>query len=93
MGTQYQNIPGLFATTNEAYCPTLKDKVKDSQLREEDGCVYEIILDGATEEAIKEAMKLGIIAAVKVPNVNRISAGNYGGKLGKFHYRLHDLGL
>ena len=93
VGTQYQNIPGLFATTNQAYCPTLKDKVKDSQLREEDGCVYEIVLDGATEESIKEAMKLGINAAVKVPNVNRISAGNYGGKLGKFHYKLHELGL
>ncbi|MHA1325939.1 MAG: hypothetical protein ACTSRH_01350 [Promethearchaeota archaeon] len=33
----------------------------------------------------------GIEAAVKVDGVNRISAGNYGGKLGKFQYRLHDV--
>jgi formylmethanofuran--tetrahydromethanopterin N-formyltransferase len=36
-------------------------------------------------------MKLGINAAVQVPGINKISAGNYGGKLGKFHYRLHDV--
>ncbi len=83
----------LGASTNHAYCPTLKTTVDDSQLKAEDNCVLEIILDGATEEAIKTAMKLGIEAAVKVPGVNRISAGNYGGKLGKFQYKLHDLGL
>ena len=44
-------------------------------------------------EAIKKAMKLGIEAAVKVPGVSRISAGNYGGKLGKFQYKLNELGL
>jgi len=93
VGTQYQNIPGLFATTNHTYCPTLRAKVEDTQLRENDGGVFEIVLDGATEDGIKRAMKLGIEAAVKVPGINRISAGNYGGKLGKFHYRLHDLGL
>jgi len=93
VGTQYENVPGLFASTNHKYCPTLRTKVEDSELREGDGCVFEIVLDGATEEAIKTALKLGIEAAVKVPGVNRISAGNYGGKLGKFHYRLHELGL
>ncbi len=93
VGTQYKNIPGLFATSNHAYCPTLRTKVEDTQLRENDGGVFEIVLDGATEEDIKTAMKLGIEAAVKVPGINRISAGNYGGKLGKFQYKLHDLGL
>ncbi|MFX0139458.1 MAG: formylmethanofuran--tetrahydromethanopterin N-formyltransferase, partial [Candidatus Hodarchaeota archaeon] len=91
VGTQYENIPGLFATTNHAYCPTLRKKVEDTQLREEDGCVFEIVLDGATEDVIKKALRLGIEAAVKIPGVNRISAGNYGGKLGKFQYRLHDI--
>ena len=91
VGTRYENIPGLFATTNHRYCPTLRTKVEDTNLREGDGCVFEIILDGATEDAIKKAMKLGIEAAVKVPGVNRISAGNYGGKLGKFQYRLFDI--
>lgn len=91
VGTRYENIPGLFATTNHMYCPTLKNSVPDTQLREDDGAVYEIVMDGATEEAVKAAMKVGIEAAVKVPGVNRITAGNYGGKLGKFHYRLHEL--
>lgn len=84
----------LGASTNDAYCPTLKTKSDKTVLKEGDECVYEIILDGATEVAIKQAMKLGIEAAVKVPGVNRISAGNYGGKLGKFQYHLKDvLGL
>jgi len=83
----------LNASTNDAYCPTLKTKSQNTQLKEGDNCVYEVILDGATEEAIKKAMKVGIEAAVKVPGINRISAGNYGGKLGKYLYRLHDLGL
>ena len=91
VGTQYENIPGLFATTNHKYCPTLRTKVEDSELREGDGGVFEIVLDGATEGAIKTAIKMGIEAAVKVPGINRISAGNYGGKLGKFQYRLHDI--
>ena len=93
VGTQYKNIPGLFASTNHAYCPTLRTKVEDTQLREGDGAVFEIVLDGATEDSVKKALKLGIEAAVKVTGVNRISAGNYGGKLGKFHYRLYELGL
>ena len=83
----------LGASTNEAYCPTLRTKSEKTVLKEGDNCVYEVILDGATEDAIKKAMKVGIEAAVKVPGVNRISAGNYDGKLGKFLYKLHELGL
>ncbi|MFX0028620.1 MAG: formylmethanofuran--tetrahydromethanopterin N-formyltransferase [Candidatus Hermodarchaeota archaeon] len=81
----------LNASTNDPLCPTLKDKIENSNLREGDNCVYEIILDGATEDSIKNAMKLGIHAAVEVPGINRISAGNFGGKLGKFQYRLYDV--
>ncbi len=83
----------LGASTNDAYCPTLRTKSETSVLREGDNCVYEIIFDGATEEVVKKAMKLGIQAAVKVQGVNRITAGNYNGKLGKFLYKLHELGL
>ncbi|MFX1311211.1 MAG: formylmethanofuran--tetrahydromethanopterin N-formyltransferase [Promethearchaeota archaeon] len=79
------------ASTNQKYCPTLKTKIEDSHLRDGDNCVYEIVLDGANEESIKKAMKLGIQAAVKVPGVNRITAGNYGGTLGKFQYKLYDI--
>ena len=85
------NYSFLNASTNDPLCPTLRSKIENSQLKENDDCVYEVILDGATEEAIKEAMKVGIHAAVKIDGVNRISAGNYGGKLGKFQYRLFDV--
>lgn len=88
VGSKYEFMR---ASTNQKYCPTLKNKIQDSELREGDNCVYEIVLDGATEEAIKKAIKLGIEAAVKVPGINRISAGNYGGTLGKFQYRLYDI--
>jgi formylmethanofuran--tetrahydromethanopterin N-formyltransferase len=81
----------LNASTNDPLCPTLKDKIENSNLREGENCVYEIILDGATEESIKISMKLGIQAAVKVPGITRISAGNFGGRLGKFQYRLYDI--
>ncbi|MFX0008519.1 MAG: formylmethanofuran--tetrahydromethanopterin N-formyltransferase, partial [Candidatus Hermodarchaeota archaeon] len=69
-------------------CPTLKNKIENSELKEEDNCVYEIVLDGATEDVVKKALKVGIEAAVKVPGITRISAGNYGGTLGKFQYSL-----
>lgn len=81
----------LNASTNDPLCPTLREKIENSQLREGDNCVYEIIFDGANEETIKKAIKLGIEAAVKVPGINRISAGNYGGNLGKFQIFLKDL--
>jgi formylmethanofuran--tetrahydromethanopterin N-formyltransferase len=60
----------LNASTNDPLCPTLKDKIENSNLREGENCVYEIILDGATEESIKISMKLGIQAAVKVPGID-----------------------
>jgi formylmethanofuran--tetrahydromethanopterin N-formyltransferase len=81
----------LNASTNDPLCPTLKDKIDNSLLRDNENCVYEIIIDGATEEAVKKAMKVGIEAAVQIPGVLRISAGNYGGNLGKYQYHLHEL--
>ncbi len=88
VGSQYSF---LNASTNDPLCPTLRGKTENSLLGEKDNYVYEVILDGANEEVIKEALKLGIKAAVQVPGVSKISAGNYGGKLGKFQYRLYDI--
>ncbi|MHA1105254.1 MAG: formylmethanofuran--tetrahydromethanopterin N-formyltransferase [Promethearchaeota archaeon] len=85
------NYSFLNASTNDPLCPTLRTKIDSSLLKENENCVYEVILDGATEEALKKALKVGIEAAVKVDGVKRISAGNYGGKLGKFQYRLYDI--
>ena len=81
----------LSASTNEVFCPSLKEKIENSNLRPEEKAGYEIVLDGATEDAVKEALRVGIKAAVQVPGVTRITAGNYGGKLGKFQYKLHEI--
>jgi formylmethanofuran--tetrahydromethanopterin N-formyltransferase len=84
----------MHASTNEKFCPTLRDKVEGSEIPEGVNGVYEIVIDGVSEEAVKEAMRIGIKAAVKVPGVVKISAGNFGGTLGKYHFKLKDvLGL
>ncbi|QGJ69828.1 Formylmethanofuran--tetrahydromethanopterin N-formyltransferase [Planctomycetales bacterium 10988] len=86
VGSKY---PQLFASTNEAYCPTLRGLV-ESKLPSEVHCVYEIVLDGLSPEAISHAMKIGIEAACQTDLI-AISAGNYGGKLGPHHFHLHEL--
>jgi formylmethanofuran--tetrahydromethanopterin N-formyltransferase len=81
----------LGASTNEKMCVTLKDEVEDSEIPADVNGVYEIVIDGINEEVVKEAMKVGIEAAVKVPGVLKISAGNFGGNLGAYKFNLHDL--
>ena len=83
----------LTASTNEAYCPTLKGQVK-SELGPEVGSVLEIVIDGLNEESINEAMRLGIKAACSFgpsKGICRISAGNYGGNLGPHLFYLRKL--
>jgi formylmethanofuran--tetrahydromethanopterin N-formyltransferase len=79
----------LRASTNDAYCPTLRGRV-ESVLGEGVNAVYEIVIDGLDLAAVEEAMRVGIRAACR-PGVVRISAGNYGGTLGPFHLHLHKL--
>jgi len=74
----------LKASTNHPFCPGLKTVVPDSQLPEDVNCVYEIVINGLSLEAVKNAMGEGVRAAATVPGVVRISAGNYGGKLGPY---------
>ncbi|MBY9006337.1 MAG: formylmethanofuran--tetrahydromethanopterin N-formyltransferase [Candidatus Lokiarchaeota archaeon] len=81
----------LNASTNDPLCPTLKDKIDNSLLNQGENCVYELILNGANEDIIKIAMRLGINAATNSLGILRISAGNYGGNLGKFKYNLHEI--
>ncbi len=81
----------LGASTNEKMCVTLKDEVEGCQIPEQVDGVYEIVIDGVSEEAVKAAMKAGIEAAVKVPGVLKISAGNFGGNLGAYKINLHEL--
>jgi formylmethanofuran--tetrahydromethanopterin N-formyltransferase len=77
---------GMIASTNDAYCPTLKP-LTATALPDEVNAVLEIVLDGLSADAIARAMRLGIEAACR-PGVVQISAGNYGGKLGPHHFHL-----
>ena len=81
----------LKASTNHPYCPVLKKLIPNSKVPEDVNCVYEIVINGLSLEAVKKAMAEGIKAAVKVPGVTRISAGNYGGKLGPYKIYLKDI--
>ena len=90
VGSKYK---ALNASTNDAFCPTLKGQTK-SDLSPEVESVMEIVIDGLTKEDIDEAMKVGIQAVcdLGVENgIRRISAGNYGGKLGPFHFHLQEI--
>jgi formylmethanofuran--tetrahydromethanopterin N-formyltransferase len=81
----------LKASTFHQFCPKLKRLVPDSRVPENVNSVYEIVIDGLDLDAIKRAMAAGIKAAVKVPGILRISAGNYGGKLGPYRADLKDV--
>jgi formylmethanofuran--tetrahydromethanopterin N-formyltransferase len=80
---------GLKASTADAFCPTLRGRV-ETQLHDDTHFALEIVIDGVSEEVVASAMASGIRAAVG-EGVTAISAGNYGGKLGKFHFHLHKL--
>jgi len=82
--------PKLRATTNHLYCPTLRPIVKDSRVPPDVGSVYEIVIDGLTKDAVLKAIGVGIRAAITVPGVIKIDAGNYGGRLGPHHLYLKD---
>jgi formylmethanofuran--tetrahydromethanopterin N-formyltransferase len=84
---------GMTASTNDAFAPTLRGVVR-SELEPDVNAVLEIVIDGETSDAVAAAMRAGIKAVTDLgpeKGASRISAGNYGGKLGKFHYRLKDL--
>jgi formylmethanofuran--tetrahydromethanopterin N-formyltransferase len=86
VGSRYKK---LRASTNDAYCPTLRGVVRTA-LPEGANAVYEIVIDGVDLPAVERATVAGVRAACR-PGVMRISAGNYGGKLGPFHLHLRRL--
>jgi formylmethanofuran--tetrahydromethanopterin N-formyltransferase len=90
IGSKYKPVP---ASTNDAFCPTLRGAVQ-SQLDREANAVLEIVIDGLTDANVRAAMRAGIAAVCEAgaaSGVLRVSAGNFGGKLGQFQYRLHEL--
>lgn len=86
VGSRYE---GLKASTNDAFCPSLAGRT-ESQLLDGAACSLEIVIDGVDEAAVAAGMVAGIRAAA-APDVVAISAGNYGGKLGKFHFHLRQI--
>ena len=86
VGSQYQ---ALVASTNDAFCPSLRGIV-ESELVAGANCAYEIVIDGVDEAAVADATKVAMRASAG-EEVLAIGAGNYGGKLGKFHFHLREL--
>ena len=81
----------LGASTNHPFCPNLRDSVPASQVPEGVNSVYEIVINGLDTDAVKSGMSEGIKAAVEVPGVLRISAVNFGGKLGPYKAYLKEV--
>jgi formylmethanofuran--tetrahydromethanopterin N-formyltransferase len=86
VGSRYK---ALKASTADAYCPTLRGRV-ETKLPEGANAAYEIVIDGVDETAVAAAMSAGLRAAAG-KGIVAITAGNYGGKLGKFHFHLRQL--
>jgi len=90
VGSKYK---GMVASTNDAFCPTLRGRVK-SELGPDTVAVLEIVIDGLSSKAVADAMKAALKSIIDngaARGVTRVSAGNYGGKLGQHHYRLREL--
>ncbi len=85
-------FPWIGPTTNHLYCPSLKKRLGEAS-KVPDGVNYipEIVINGISMKAVKKAMRAGIDAALKVKGVVRVSAGNYGGKLGDYKIYLREL--
>jgi len=91
VGSKY---PTLGASTNDAYCPSLRELATRSELSPEIGSVMEIVIDGLTDADVAAAMRAGLKSVIErgaASGLRRVGAGNYGGKLGPFLYHLHKL--
>ena len=86
VGSRYSFLP---ASTNVAFCPTLRGLV-ESALPDDSNSVLEIVIDGLDDEGVAEAMRTGIRAAC-IEGILQITVGNYGGSLGDHLFRLHEI--
>jgi len=86
------NFPWIGPTTNQLYCPSLRLKLgKESKVPEDVNYIPEIVINGVSMRAVRNAMRRGIEASSKIKDVVRISAGNYDGKLGEHKIYLREL--
>jgi formylmethanofuran--tetrahydromethanopterin N-formyltransferase len=86
VGSRY---PKLVASTNEAYCPTLIGRVH-SELVPQANCAYEVVIDGVSYDQVAAATAVALQTGID-REVLAITAGNYGGKLGKHHFYLQEI--
>ncbi|MCW3128748.1 MAG: formylmethanofuran--tetrahydromethanopterin N-formyltransferase [Methanophagales archaeon] len=83
--------PEIGPTTNHPYCPSLKDKISGSRVPEDVNFIPEIVINGVSLDVVKEAMKAAIDSVRDVEGLVKISAGNYGGRLGKYKVYLREI--
>ncbi|EMI17235.1 formyltransferase/hydrolase complex subunit D [Rhodopirellula maiorica SM1] len=91
VGSKYA---ALYASTNNAFCPTLRTVDPTTQLMRDESVAMEVVIDGLSDAVIADAMRVGIQAACASPTnggLLRITAGNYGGKLGRHHFHLAEI--
>ncbi len=84
-------FPHIGPTTNHPYCPTIKDKISDSKVQKDVNSIPEIVINGISLRSVKKAMKEAIFSVKDMTGVVKITAGNYGGKLGKYKIFLREL--
>jgi formylmethanofuran--tetrahydromethanopterin N-formyltransferase len=87
VGSRYK---ALMASTNHPLCPTLRAQVDDTEVPDGIGSVLEIVIDGLAPEPVRDSMRAGLHAAAQA-GARQITAGNYGGSLGKHHFHLREL--
>jgi formylmethanofuran--tetrahydromethanopterin N-formyltransferase len=91
-GSAAEDYPPIGPPTNYLYCPTLRDRLKDrSKVPPGVSSIPEIVIDGTSLTAVKKAMKVGIEAAIEMDETIQVSAGNYGGRLGRHRIDLRGL--
>ena len=90
-GSMVANYKEIGPPTNYQYCPSLTNEIADSLVPEGIGAIPEIVIDGISLESVKNAMKAGIESVVEMTGVQKIAAGNYGGKLGQVKLELREI--
>ncbi len=88
VGSKYK---GLVASTNERFCPTIRTLVPDSEVPPESNFVLEIVINGIDRDSVSKAMRAAIETVCEYQGTIRVTAGNYGGRLGKHHFHLLEL--
>ncbi|MBA7614192.1 Formyltransferase/hydrolase complex subunit D [subsurface metagenome] len=89
------NFPEIGPTTNHPYCPTLKGKIPVEEFKVPEGVnsIPEIVFNALDLDSIEMTMLQVIEGIINMDGLIKISAGNYGGKLGKYKLSLRELGL